>query len=489
MKINLLDNLSQIKNYDSYVIPFTSDLELKDLFEESFSSLLNPFLKSDLFEGKKEEIYSFTTFLTDSTKPVHVILLGLGDTDKANSEIVMNSFGKAIKKLQDLKVKKPLVILENIGDEMNRLESYLKAFKAMYLAEYAFDKYLGEKVHALESLDIFTHFKDADKCLKRAQMLADNIIVARNIVNEPANAVKPEDLANYAMEVLEGLPLDIEIKNKSEIEKIGMKAFLAVAQGSAAEPRLIVVNYKGDPSSKEKLALVGKGLTFDSGGYSIKPTDSMKDMRYDMAGSGAVIGAIKSIAEARLPVNVVAIVAACENMISGSSYLPGDIIGTLNGKTVEIVNTDAEGRLTLADAVTYAVRNEKATAVVDIATLTGAVLIGLGTKYAGIVTNDEELFEKVEKASKISSEKIWRLPYDDQIKEYNKSKLADLKNAGGRMAGSSTGGAFVGEFVEDIPWVHVDIAGTADVGEDNPYCRLGATGYGVELLFTLASII
>lgn len=489
MKINLLDQLSQTSNYDSYVIPFTSDLDLKDFFDENFNGLLFPYLKSTLFEGKKEQVYSFTTFTADTQKQIHVVLVGLGQAEELNSDIVMNSFGKAITTLQSLKAEKPILILENIAECINKLELLLKAFKAMYLAEYAFDKYLSEKVHRLDALHVFTRYKDADKCLKRAKMLADNIIVARNVVNEPANIIKPESLAAYAAEMLEGLPVDVKIKNKSEIEKIGMKAFLAVAQGSNAEPRLIVMNYMGDPSSGEKLALVGKGLTYDSGGYSIKPTDSMKSMRHDMAGSGAVIGAIKAIAEAKLKLNVVAIVAACENMISGSSYLPGDIVGTLNGKTIEIINTDAEGRLTLADALTYAIRHENATTLVDIATLTGAVLVAIGTKYAGVVTNNEDLFEKLEKASKISSEKIWRLPLDDQIKEYNKSKVADLKNSGGRFAGSSIGGAFVGEFAEDVPWIHVDIAGTSDVGEDNPYCRLGATGYGVELLFTLASIL
>ncbi len=489
MKIHLLDNLLQIADYDSYVIPFTSNLELRDLFDESFSGLLNPYLNSKLFEGKKEQIYSFTTFLAGSSRQIHVVLAGLGDADKIDSEIVMNTFGKAVRALQDLKAENPLIIMENVAPDMHRLESYLKAFKAIYLAEYAFDKYLSKKVHRLDTLSIFTRFKDAAQCLKRAELLSRNIMIARDVVNEPANVIKPENLASYAIEMLDKLPVDVKVKNKSEIEKIGMKAFLDVAKGSAAEPKLIVMDYKGDPYSSEKLAFVGKGLTFDSGGYSIKPTDSMKTMRYDMAGSAAVIGAMKAMAEAKLKVNVVGIVAACENMISGSSYLPGDIIDTLNGKTVEIVNTDAEGRLTLADAVTYAIRHEKATALVDIATLTGAVLVGLGTQYAGVVTNDEELFETFEKAAKIASEKIWRLPYDDQLKEANHSKVADLKNSGGRMAGSSTAGAFIGEFTEDVPWVHVDIAGTADTEKDSPYCRTGATGYGVELLFTLASMI
>ena len=489
MKINLLDNLTQVSSYDALVIPFTSALELKDFFDESFSTLLTPYLKSTLFEGKKEQVYSFTTFLADTGKQIHIVLVGLGESDKICSDSLMNSFGSAVTTLQTLKAEKPVVILENVEEEIGRLERFLKTIKAMILAEYANDKYLSEKVHRFDTLYVFSTYKEAQKCLKRAEMLAKNIIIARDVINEPANVLKPEGLASYAAEMLSGLPVDVKIKSKSEIEKIGMKAFLAVAQGSDAEPKLIIMNYAGNPSSKEKLALVGKGLTYDSGGYSIKPTDGMKDMHIDMAGSGAVIGAMKAIAEAKLKVNVVGVVAACENMISGRSYVPGDIIGTLNGKTVEIDNTDAEGRLTLADAVTYSIRNEKATAIVDVATLTGAVLVALGTKYAGVITNNEDFYEKFERASKISSEKIWRLPYDEHIKDMNKSKIADIKNSGGRKAGASSAGAFVGAFVEnEVAWIHVDIAGTADTTEDIPLCRLGATGYGVELLFTLASI-
>lgn len=486
MKISLLESLPSIASYDALVVPVTAARLLTPDVDEQLQALLAPYLASDLFEGKKEEIYCVTTFVDD--RKLHLVLVGLGEEDKIDSTILMNAFGSAIQTLQSKKAEKPVVLLDNVKESVAKLEHFLKLLKAMLLAEFAHDKYLSEKVHQFDTLRIVSDFKDADKCLKRAELIAQNILVARRVVNEPANAVKPEQLASYATEVLQDLPIEVKIKSKSEIEKLDMKAFLSVAQGSDAEPKLIVMRYNGNPSSNERLALVGKGLTYDSGGYSIKPTDSMKDMRYDMAGSGAVIGAMKAIAEAKLKVNVVGVVAACENMISGRSYLPGDIIGTMNGKTVEIVNTDAEGRLTLADAVTYAIRKEHASAVVDIATLTGAVLIALGTKYAGVVTNNEALYEKVERASKISSEKIWRLPLDDQILEYNKSKVADLKNSGGRFAGSSSAGGFVGSFAEDIPWVHLDIAGTADVGEDNPYCRLGATGYGVELLFTLASL-
>ena len=442
-----------------------------------------------MFEGKKGELFSFTTFGIHIEKPIQIVLAGLGDVSEIDTETVMSVFGNAVKKLQALKVEEPVILFDNV-DELNSVEYSLKGFKAIILAEYTFEKYhtVEEKTHLLNEVAVLTSFKDADKCLKRAEIFADNTILARNLVNEPANVIKPANLADLALEALYGLPVDVKIKNKSEIEKLGMKAYLSVAQGSVAEPRLIVMNYVGNPASDKKLALVGKGLTYDTGGYSIKPTDSMIEMKTDMAGSATVIGAIRAIAQSKLKVNVVAVVAAAENMISGASYRPGDIIGTMDGKTIEVVNTDAEGRLTLIDAITYAIREEKATSIVDIATLTGAVIVALGKEYAGVVTNNEEFFEVFEKASKVSSEKIWRLPLGEDEKKKNKSKIADLKNSGGRGGGSQVAGAFIGEFVGDVPWIHIDMAGTSDISEDKAYCRAGATGYGVELLFTLASM-
>lgn len=488
MNIKLIDKF-ELPEYDAYVIPFTSDLEFKEASCEGFKMIVEQYVNAKLFSGKKEEVYSFTSFDAHIEKPVQIVLLGLGEKEKLNNEIVMNSFGKAIRKMQELKVNAPVILLENVL-ELKNIEYMLKSMKAMYLAEYTFEKYntVEDKTKRLEDVTLFTTFKDAGKCLKRAEIFAENTILARDLVNEPSNVIKPANLADLAVEALANLPVDVKVKNKAEIEKLGMKAYFAVAKGSAAEPKLIVMNYNGDPSSDRKLALVGKGLTYDSGGYSIKPTDSMKEMKTDMAGSAAVIGAIRAIAQARLKVNVVAVVAAAENMISGTAYLPGDIIGSMDGKTIEVVNTDAEGRLTLIDAITYAIRNEKATSVVDIATLTGAVIVALGREYAGVVTNNEEFYEVFEKASKVSSEKVWRLPLGETEKKGNKSKIADLKNSGGRDGGSQTAGAFIGEFVGDLPWIHIDMAGTSDIGEDKAYCRAGATGYGVELLFTLASM-
>lgn len=490
MKLRILETLEVMKDYDSYVIPFYSPAKLSDFFEEEFCNMVNPYIESKLFEGKAGEIYTLTTFFQGTTKHINLVFVGLGDKETVTNDTLMAGFGKAVTSLQSLKSKKPIVFLENLELPNNKIDSFLKICKAMILADYTFEKYQTkeDKTSNLNAIDIFTTISEAERIVGRATILANNTLIARDLVNEPANVLKPNDLANYATEHLAATGVEVKVFDLHDIKKFGMKAFSAVGQGSDAEPRLIVMNYLGNPNSKEKIAFVGKGLTYDSGGYSIKPTDGMVHMKTDMAGAATVIGAIKSVAEAKLKVNVVAIVAACENMISGKAYLPGDVIGSMNGKTIEVLNTDAEGRLTLVDAITYAIRKENATKIVDVATLTGAVLVALGLDYAGGFTNNEEFFESLEKAGKMSNEKIWRLPIDNNMKEMVKGQIGDLKNIGGKFAGSSTAAAFIGEFTENLPWIHLDIAGTSATEKDLAYCRKGGTGYGVELLFHLAAL-
>jgi leucyl aminopeptidase len=250
------------------------------------------------------------------------------------------------------------------------------------------------------------------------------------------------------------------------------------------------MRYFGDTSNKDSiLGLVGKGLTYDSGGYSLKPTDSMVNMKNDMGGSAAVIGAMCAVSAMKLKVNVVAVVATCENMISGAAYKPGDIIGSMAGKTIEIMNTDAEGRLTLADAVHYIIEKEKASRIIDIATLTGAALVGLGTTTTAVITNNDEFYSELKNASDISGEKVWQLPSSDEYKKLIKSDVADLKNTGGRWAGTITAGLFIGEFVKNKPWLHLDIAGTAWSDADKDYITKGGTGVGVRTLYYMAKNI
>ena len=266
-----------------------------------------------------------------------------------------------------------------------------------------------------------------------------------------------------------------------------MKAFLAVGGSSTNKPRLIIMRHKGGEANGEVMGFVGKGLTYDTGGYSVKPTNSMKTMHSDMGGAAAVIGAMYAISKNNVPKNITAVVAACENVIAPDSYKPGDIIGSMAGKTIEIGNTDAEGRLTLADAVTYIIEKEKVNKVIDVATLTGAALVALGTEYTGVVTNDDTFCDEFMQTAEKVGEKFWKLPNDKAFAKLNKSTVADLKNIGGPHAGTITAGLFIGEFVQDLPWIHLDIAGTSWSESNEGYLSKGGTGVPVKTLYGLVA--
>ena len=310
--------------------------------------------------------------------------------------------------------------------------------------------------------------------------------LTRDLVNLRSNDIYPETLAQKASENLSDLGVKVTIYGKDEILSMGLTAFYEVAKGSDKEPKFIVMEYFHGQKDKAPLALVGKGLTYDAGGYSIKTSNGMKTMNSDMGGSGSVIGAMKAIALNKLEVNVVAIVAACENLISGRAYKPGDIIKARNGMTIDVDNTDAEGRITLADAVNYAATEYKPALIVDLATLTGAAIGALGETYTASITNNEEAFKKVLRASKKVDEKIWLLPNDPFYKTYNESENGDVKNSGGPKAGSITAGQFIENFVEAYPWVHLDIAGTAYLSAPQGINSKGATGVHVKTLYELA---
>ncbi len=330
---------------------------------------------------------------------------------------------------------------------------------------------------------------DAKQALEEGIILAKSTILARNLVNEPANVLSPMELAEEATKAGNESGFEVEILEKNAIEALGMKAFLEVARGSSNPPKLIVMRYFGESENKEEiLGLVGKGLTYDSGGYSIKSNDGMVTMKSDMGGAASVIGAMSAIAKSKLNINVVAVIASCENMISGDAYKPGDIIGSMAGKTIEVLNTDAEGRLTLADAVYYTVTKEKVTEIIDLATLTGAVLGALGLTTTGVVTNNQGFYKQLEEASRVSGEQVWQLPSFEEYKKLIVSDIADLKNIGGKYAGTITAGLFIGEFIGNVPWMHLDIAGTAWAESESEYISKGGTGVAVRTLYYLAKM-
>lgn len=451
----------------------------------SKANKLYEYLKEkDLFNGKLKEIYGDL-----SPNGENIILLGLGDKSKLTLNSLRNAFYKAGKMLMEYKV-------DSVGLTIPKFEGlcYKNTVSAitegLLQSEYSYDKYLSEKKEKTRVKDIYFDVLDDKKekvkeAIKETEILLEGIFLTRDLVNERPMHMYPEVLANAAKDNLEELGIKVDIYDRKGIEELGMKAFLAVSEGSSKEPRFFMMTYTGDPDSKEKIALVGKGLTYDSGGYSLKPSTSMDTMFTDMAGSATVIGALSAIAKAKLKKNVVGIVAACENMISGAAYKNGDILESMSGKTIEVLNTDAEGRLTLADALWYAATEVKADRIVDLATLTGACIVALGGITSGAIANDDKLMKEVREAAELSGENIWQLPSYPEYKELIKGDFGDLKNSAGREAGAITAGVFLEEFVDEVPWVHLDIAGTAYDTKAKGYLPKGASGIHVKTLYHL----
>jgi leucyl aminopeptidase len=327
--------------------------------------------------------------------------------------------------------------------------------------------------------------KDIQQGCDRGKILADATNLARDLVNEPANYMTPTDMAKVAERLATSYGLELTVLDREQIQDLGMGALLGVAQGSDQPPKLIILSYKGNQKSSETLGFVGKGLTFDSGGISIKPSEGMHEMKGDMSGGAIVMAALSAIAQLKLKVNVTAVVPATENLPSGKALKPGDVLKALNGKTIEVVNTDAEGRLILADALSYASK-QGFSSLVDVATLTGACHVALGDVCSGIFTNNQEWADKVISAGACAGERLWQLPMYEEYKEQNKSDVADIKNSGGRYGGAITAAQFLAEFAGDKPWAHIDIAGTFYTDKEQGYLVKGATGVCVRTLVNLA---
>jgi leucyl aminopeptidase len=315
--------------------------------------------------------------------------------------------------------------------------------------------------------------------------VAEATNAARDLVNEPGNTHTPTELARRARAMTRGARIRCRVLGPRELRRLGARALLAVARGSQEPPRLIILEYRGGRRRGPHLGLVGKGITFDSGGISIKPAENMEAMKGDMAGAAAVLAATRAIALLHLPIHVTAIIPATENLPSGTALKPGDIIRAMSGKTIEVINTDAEGRLVLADALHYA-RARKASHLVDVATLTGACVVALGTVNSGAFTNNQALLDTVVAAGKTAGERIWPLPMDAEYDELIKSDIAEIKNTGGRKGGAITGAKFLQNFVGDTPWVHLDIAGTFETDKEKGYLAKGGTGVMVRTLVNLA---
>jgi len=438
--------------------------------------------------------YGYSKILTATNKEGeihHLILLAIGSENDV-TEVKIEETGGRIHSLAS-HCKANLVGIK-LGSKIGSFspeEAAAQLASGALLASYRFNKYFTKKTEDEKFIteEFVIDAGDSDKALKlfeEKKALAMGVFFARDCINEVPNILYPESYAEKIIEKLEPLGIDIDVLGESQMRHLGMGALLGVGQGSANESKLVVMKYQGAEDDSDPICFVGKGVTFDTGGISIKPAANMHEMKYDMGGSAAVVGAIKALALRNAKVNVVGVIGLVENMPGGNAQRPGDVVTTMSGQTVEVLNTDAEGRLVLGDCMTYLQENFKPACVVDLATLTGAISIALGSTYAGCFANDDDLADKLIKSSHKTNEKLWRMPLHSDYNEMINSSIADIANIGSEkgLAGSSTAAQFIARFVkEGVKWAHLDIAGVAwDRKGTNPICPKGAIGFGVRLL-------
>lgn len=417
-----------------------------------------------------------------------IVIIGLGKKDKLTLDKIRELSAIAIRVAKKLKSR--TVATAIYRNHHNLSDAAISIIQGAILGSYEFNNYKTDaKSNIIEKIILVGPDLPSDQewllTLNNAKVIADSVNFARDLTNHPSCYMNPSQMASIAQDIASQFGFEINVLDKGDMEKHKMYAMLAVAQGSTTPPKMITLKYIGNQQSNDLIAFVGKGITFDSGGISLKPSEKMGDMKGDMAGGAAVLAAMQAIGHLKPKVNILAIIPCTENMPSGHAFKPGDVICSMSGKTIEIISTDAEGRLLLADAVTYA-RKLGATRIIDLATLTGACVVALGNITSGLISNNDGWSKEILRASKQTGEKMWLLPsYDDYLNQI-KSDIADLKNSGGRMAGTITAGLFIKQFVGDLPWVHIDIAGTSDIDKVSGYNVKGATGVGVRTLVQIA---
>ena len=472
--------------------------------DQALGGLISRLIEDGEIRGKKGEL---TLLHTPSSaypgfSPERVLVVGLGSSSSFDYEGIRSISASAARKLRSIRVRHAATIAHGAGigglDAAGCAEAIAEG---TLLGLYRFTRYKSgpdgddaEEDSGGNGLDILeliefeaSRVPQLRRGVELGSVLASAALLARDLVNEPPNVLSPTELARAAQEMAGNAGLECKVLGSDECERLGMGAFLAVAKGSAQPPKFIHISYRGDPSNRSNnLWLVGKGITFDSGGLSLKPSAGMPAMKGDMGGGAAVIGAMKAIAALKPKLNVDGVCAATENMPGGSAQRPSDIVKAMNGKWIEVENTDAEGRLTLADAICYA-RENGAARIVDIATLTGAISVALGRGHTGGFSNNDELMEAVAAAGATRGEPVWRLPLDSISKRQNSSRVADIKNTGGRPAGSITAAHFIHEFAGSTPWVHLDIAAVNMSDGNSGVFVPGATGAAARTLVQLAT--
>ena len=492
MKITLkTDNFADIKS-DLLIKGYLKNNlnEAVKQFDELLQGKISKIIKLGDFSGKeKENILLYSDGILKTEK---ILLFGLGESKGKGTNFFRKTGARYAKQSSKMKIGKLSVDLTEhikLCSELgvDELVAFISFIEGMILSQYKYDKYKKREEGESELKEVVLVFTKEIDLSKYNEVLNDVITIcnsvynARDYANSPGSELNPVQFSNEIKTLAKKNGIKVTVLKKKEIEDKKMGGLLAVGQGSAIPPRFVIMEYNIDKVEYDTIVLVGKGITFDSGGISLKPSQNMGEMRMDMSGAAAVVGAIEAISKLKLPLRIVGLLPLAENMPSGTAIKPGDIITIANGKTVEVDNTDAEGRLILADALFYATKY-KPKLVIDLATLTGACVVALGHFAAGVMGTDKNNIEKLKISGDRTNERVWELPLFDDYDELIKSDVADVKNVGGRWGGAITAGMFLKKFVNDTPWIHIDIAGPAILEKETDYEPKGGSGYGVRLL-------
>lgn len=485
MDFTIISNLDQRKESDLLVLPFWKEKKGAHAAAEigSFAKSAALPIKAQDFTGKEGEVL---ILYNDGKHESRVALIGLGEKEKCDVEKLRRAYGNLAKAARKCKAQTISLILPS-GNETDVVRG---VSEGILLSNYSYDKLKHDSIKEdptvlIKKVQLIGATKKGLEVAKKYGTIADSVYFVRDLVNGNADEITPQFLVETARGLTKKFPkIKTTIFDKKRIVKEKMGLLLAVNQGSSRDPAVIILEYQGNPKSKEVTAVVGKGITYDTGGLNIK-TSGMETMKTDMSGAAIALGTIRTAAMLGLKVNLVAVIPTTENSVSAHSYKPGDVFQSYSGKTVEIGNTDAEGRLILADALAYTAKNLKPTRIIDFATLTGSIVIALGDEAIGLFSNDDVLAEKISAAGKSTFERVWRMPLFEEYKAQLKSDVADINNIGGRPAGSITAATFLKEFVGDIPWAHLDIAGVAYQTKEKRYNPKLASGVGVRLMIDL----
>jgi leucyl aminopeptidase len=487
MKINIVAASTPLAS--TVIVGVNADLNLpksaRELDKESNGSIKKA-LDMGTFKGAIGD--SLIVIMPAGSQIMAVMLIGLGKISEFHEKEAINLGGKIYSEINAHKIKRAQIIADFTNKSLSSEKLAASIGLGLALRSYSFDKYRSAEFkkerHEVAAIDILAeNEKDAKKLLADYMHIAAGVSLTKTFVTEPPNKLYPASYAEQIKEELESCGVKVTILGVKELTKLGAGAILGVGQGSIHEPKLVVMEYNGGSAKEKPIAFVGKGVTFDSGGISLKQATGMEDMKYDMAGSATVVGLLKTLALRKAKVNVVGVCGLVENMPGGKAQRPSDVVTSMSGKTIEVLNTDAEGRLVLADALWYCQDKFKPKFMIDLATLTGAIVISLGVHKAGLFSNDDELAEKLFKAGEKVAEPLWRLPMGKEYDDSMKSEIADIANmSDGKGAGSICAAGFLKKFINDVPWAHLDIAGVAWNKKGTDISVKGATAFGVRLL-------